>query len=58
MSSTEVEPEGFDASAWLNPNTRGGVLVWAGLLTLIPIAVYQYFISTGLDPVSCFKHFI
>jgi len=43
--------ESFDASAWLNPNTRGGVLVWCALLTLIPIGIYQYFISTGLEPV-------
>jgi hypothetical protein len=46
-----VEPlaTGFDLSAWFNPNTRGGVLVWAALLTILPISVYQYYVSTGLD---------
>ena len=34
---------------WFNPNTRGGVLVWSGLLTLIPVAVYNFFVSTGMD---------
>lgn len=40
---------GFDLAAWFNPNTRGGVLVWSALLTLLPIAFYQYFISTGIE---------
>lgn len=35
--------EGFDLGAWFNPNTRGGVLVWSGLLTLVPLGVYNYF---------------
>lgn len=36
-------------SAWLNPNTRGGVIVWSFLLILIPVAFYEYFVSTGLE---------
>lgn len=39
----------FDISAWLNINTRGGVLVWCAILTIIPIAAYAYFVSTGLE---------
>ena len=39
----------FDVSAWLNINTRGGVLVWCAILTVIPIAAYAYFVSTGLE---------
>jgi hypothetical protein len=39
----------FDVSAWLNINTRGGVLVWCAILTIIPIAAYAYFVSTGLE---------
>ena len=29
----------FDPAAWLNPNTRGGVIVWSFLLILIPIGI-------------------
>eukprot|EP01036_Dinobryon_divergens_P024901 gene24901-33392_t len=50
--TTSEEESGFDPAAWLNPNTRGGVLVWCGLLTLVPVGVYQYFISTGLEPTT------
>lgn len=39
----------FEISAWLNPNTRGGVIVWCILLTSIPVACYQYFVSTGME---------
>jgi hypothetical protein len=39
----------FDISAWLNINTRGGVLVWCAILTILPIAAYAYFVSTGLE---------
>jgi hypothetical protein len=47
----EVEEEGkFDPAAWLNPNTRGGVIVWSLILVTIPVLVYQYFVSTGLEP--------
>ena len=49
-ASTETADEGgFDAAAWLNINTRGGIIVWSGILTLVPIAVYQYFISQGYE---------
>jgi len=41
----------FDVSAWLNPNTRGGVITWSVLLILIPIAVNNFVVSTGnYDP--------
>lgn len=53
LSSTdEILPEdkqGFDISPWLSTNTRGGVLVWSALLTLIPIGFYYYFIGQGLE---------
>lgn len=39
----------FDISAWLNINTRGGVLVWCAILIVIPVAAYAYFVSTGLE---------
>lgn len=45
----ETAADGFDPAAWLNPNTRGGVLVWAGLLTLIPVGFYNFFVSTGME---------
>ena len=49
-ASTETADDGgFDAAAWLNINTRGGIIVWSGILTLVPIAVYQYFISQGYE---------
>ncbi len=41
--------EGFDPAAWFNPSTRGGVLVWAVLLTLIPIACYSFFTFQGYE---------
>lgn len=53
VSTNEGKPEEkmveFDVSAWLNINTRGGVLVWCAILTVIPIAAYAYFVSTGLE---------
>jgi hypothetical protein len=39
----------FDISAWFDISTRGGVLVWCAILTVIPIAAYAYFVSTGLE---------
>ena len=50
-ASTESAEEGggFDLSAWLNINTRGGVIVWSGILILVPIAAYQIFISQGYE---------
>lgn len=39
----------FDLGAWFNPSTRGGVIVWCVILTLIPVGFYQYFVSTGVD---------
>ncbi len=39
----------FDPSAWLNPNTRGGVLVWCTLLLIIPVTIYNYLVSIGMD---------
>lgn len=49
--SNENEMDGkFDPQAWLNPNTRGGVIVWSLILVTIPYLVYEYFVSTGLEP--------
>jgi len=39
----------FDLSAWLNPNTRGGVIVWSIILVLVPVGFYNYFVSTGME---------
>ena len=39
----------FDPAAWVNPNTRGGVIVWSVILLIIPTLVYQYFVSTGME---------
>lgn len=46
--SVEIN-EGFDIAAWFSPNTRGGVIVWSFLLISIPVAVYNYLVSTGLE---------
>lgn len=35
--------------AWLSPNTRGGVLVWSVILTILPVGFYNYLVSTGLE---------
>ena len=48
-TETADEEGGFDAAAWLNINTRGGIIVWSGILTLVPIVVYQYFIGQGYE---------
>ena len=45
-SSDESSP---DISAWLNPNTRGGVIVWSIILISFPIALYSYFVGTGIE---------
>lgn len=50
MGDSAEELGGFDAVAWLNPNTRGGVIVWSVILTLIPIAGYNVLVSGGMDP--------
>lgn len=47
--SSEGGSEGFDAASWLNINTRGGIIVWSVILTLIPVGVYNYFISQGYE---------
>ena len=44
------EDGGFDLQAWFNPNTRGGVIVWCFLLVSLPVGVYNYLVSTGMDP--------
>lgn len=54
MASESSEPReattsGFDPGAWLNPNTRGGVIVWSFLLTLIPIGFYNFFVAQGME---------
>mmetsp|Transcript_28263 Transcript_28263/g.47515 ORF Transcript_28263/g.47515 Transcript_28263/m.47515 type:complete len:216 (-) Transcript_28263:96-743(-) len=45
----EGEVAGFDLSAWLSPNTRGGVIVWTGILILIPVVFYNYFVAQGME---------
>lgn len=47
-NSSEADAS-FDLAAWFNPNTRGGVLVWSALLLIIPTAIYNYFVSTGME---------
>ncbi len=43
------ERDGFDLAAWFNPNTRGGVLTWSVILTIIPFGVYNVLVSSGMD---------
>lgn len=43
------EKDGFDLAAWFNPNTRGGVLTWSAILTIIPFGVYNVLVSSGMD---------
>ena len=52
MSAGEEEQKlnDFDLTAWFNPNTRGGVIVWSGLITIFPVVGYQYLINTGMNP--------
>jgi hypothetical protein len=45
----EEAKDGFDPAAWLNINTRGGVIVWSFILLLVPVGVYNYLVSTGLE---------
>eukprot|EP01039_Chlorochromonas_danica_P004294 gene4294-4714_t len=48
-SSSNQEDGKFDLSAWLSPSTRGGVIVWSGILILIPLTCYQILTSQGMD---------
>ena len=49
--SVEEEADGkFDPAAWINPNTRGGVIVWSIILVTIPVFVYYYFVGQGMEP--------
>jgi hypothetical protein len=48
-ATADQELESFNIGAWLNPNTRGGVIVWSFLLTLIPIAGYNVLVNSGMD---------
>lgn len=48
-STSSSSSSGFDASAWLNPNTRGGVIVWSIILITIPVGFYNFFVAQGLD---------
>lgn len=48
-SSNDEELEGFNLAKWFDPNTRGGVTVWSILLISIPLYIYNYFTSTGLE---------
>jgi hypothetical protein len=44
------QAEGFDPKAWINPNTRGGVIVWSVILTILPVLFYDYIVGNGMDP--------
>ena len=48
MSETEANP-GFDLEAWFNPNTRGGVIVWSTILTIIPVLLNNALVESGMD---------
>jgi len=48
-SASSNPASGFDPSAWLNPNTRGGVIVWSIILITIPVGFYNYFVGQGLE---------
>ena len=48
-ASSDDEPTPFDLGAWFNPNTRGGVIVWSFLLTLLPIGGYNVLVSGGMN---------
>jgi len=45
MSVDDNKNEGFDAAAWLNPNTRGGVIVWSTILLILPVIFYNFLVS-------------
>ena len=47
--ASEDASAAFDVKAWFNPNTRGGVIVWCFLLVSLPVGVYNYLVSTGLE---------
>ena len=50
FASTDTEEaDRFDLAAWFNPNTRGGVIVWSGILLVIPFGINNYLVSTGLE---------
>ncbi len=49
-SEEQQQLDDFDLAAWFNPNTRGGVIVWSGLITIFPVVGYQYLINTGMNP--------
>jgi hypothetical protein len=48
-SAATAEEGGFDLRAWLDPNTRGGVIVWGFVLFLVPYLAYQFFVAAGVD---------
>lgn len=48
-STDSSEADRFDLGAWFNPNTRGGVIVWSGILLVIPFGINNYLVSTGLE---------
>ena len=50
MSTTEEDSEGgFDLKAWFNPNTRGGVIVWSIILTVVPVLVNNALVDSGMN---------
>ena len=44
-----INKDGFDIAAWFNPNTRGGVLVWSSIITVIPVALYNALVAGGMN---------
>ena len=45
----EISNDGFNLAAWFNPNTRGGVLVWSTIITIIPVALYNTLVAGGMN---------
>lgn len=48
----DVDNTSFDLASWFNPSTRGGVITWSSVLIIIPIIIYNYLISTGIEDVQ------
>ena len=45
----EISNDGFNLAAWFNPNTRGGVIVWSTIITIIPVALYNTLVAGGMN---------
>ena len=51
QESTNLQPEQYEGGlkAWISLDTRGGAIVWSIILTILPVGVYNYLVSTGLE---------